>query len=44
MSFFDNVNTVYATWNYDSPRILYSFARALKPHHIVDCGTYRGLS
>jgi len=44
MSFFDNVNTVYATWNYDSPRILYSFARALKPSHLVDCGTYRGLS
>lgn len=44
MSFYEQVDQVFATWNYNSPRILHSFIRALKPHHIVDCGTYRGLS
>jgi len=44
MSFYEEVNKVYATWNYDSPRLLHAFIRCLKPQHIVDCGTYRGLS
>lgn len=44
MSFYDNVNKVFASWNYDSPRLLHGFIRCLKPQHIVDCGTYRGLS
>lgn len=43
-NFFHNVNEVFSTWNYDSPRIIYAFARALKPHSLLDCGTYRGLS
>lgn len=44
MSFYENVNKVFASWNYDSPRLLHGFLRCLKPQHIVDCGTYRGLS
>ena len=44
MSFYEEVNKVFATWNYDSPRLLHGFIRCLKPQHIVDCGTYRGLS
>lgn len=44
MSFYEEVNKVYATWNYDSPRLLHAFIRCMKPQHIVDCGTYRGLS
>ena len=44
MSFYENVNTVFSSWNYDSPRLLHAFIRCLKPQHIVDCGTYRGLS
>ncbi len=44
MSFYEEVNKVYASWNYDSPRLLHGFIRCLKPQHIVDCGTYRGLS
>lgn len=44
MSFYEEVNKVYASWNYDSPRLLHAFLRCLKPQHIVDCGTYRGLS
>lgn len=44
MSFYEEVNKVYASWNYDSPRLLHGFLRCLKPQHIVDCGTYRGLS
>lgn len=44
MSFYEQVDKTFATWNYDSPRILHSFVRALKPSHILDCGTYRGLS
>ncbi len=44
MSFYEEVNKVFASWNYDSPRLLHAFIRCLKPQHIVDCGTYRGLS
>jgi predicted O-methyltransferase YrrM len=44
MSFYENVNKVFASWNYDSPRLLHAFIRCIKPQHIVDCGTYRGLS
>lgn len=44
MSFYEEVNKVYASWNYDSPRLLHGFIRCLKPQHIVDAGTYRGLS
>lgn len=44
MSFYEEVNKVYASWNYDSPRLLHGFIRCMKPQHIVDCGTYRGLS
>jgi len=44
MSFYEEVNKVYASWNYDSPRLLHAFIRCMKPQHIVDCGTYRGLS
>lgn len=44
MSFYEEVNKVYASWNYDSPRLLHGFIRCLKPQHIVDCGTYRALS
>lgn len=44
MSFYDNVNKVFSSWNYDSPRLLHAFIRCMKPQHIVDCGTYRGLS
>lgn len=44
MSFYEEVNKVYASWNYDSPRLLHGFLRCMKPQHIVDCGTYRGLS
>lgn len=43
-NFFDNVSKVFATWDYDSPRILYGLARALKPQVICNVGTYRGLS
>lgn len=38
------VARLYADWNYDSPRLIYSFLRCLKPDVHVDCGTYRGLS
>jgi len=44
MSFYEEVNKVYASWNYDSPRLLHGFLRCMKPQHIVDCGCYRGLS
>lgn len=44
MSFYEEVDKVYASWNYDTPRLLHAFIRTMKPQHIVDCGTYRGLS
>ncbi len=44
MSFYEEVNKTYASWNYDSPRLLHGFIRCMKPQHLVDCGTYRGLS
>lgn len=44
MSFYENVNKVFASWNYDSPRLLHGFVRCIKPQHIVDAGCYRGLS
>lgn len=31
-------------WNYDTPMILGALVKAMKPHSIVECGTYRGLA
>lgn len=44
MSFFTEVDKVYATWNYQTPRFLHALIRMHRPQVIVDCGTYRGLS
>lgn len=41
--FYTKVDQVFADWNYQSPRIIHSFLRALKPEVHVVCGMYRGL-
>lgn len=43
-SFYTKVDQVFADWNYQSPRIIHSFLRALKPEVHVEVGVYRGLS
>lgn len=44
MNFYEQVEQVYADWNYGHVKVIYGFLRALKPDVHVDCGTYRGLS
>ena len=41
--FYTKVDQVFADWNYQSPRIIHSLLRALKPEVHVVCGMYRGL-
>lgn len=43
-SFYTKVDQVFADWNYQSPRIIHSLLRALKPDVHVEIGVYRGLS
>jgi len=43
-SFYTKVDQVFADWNYQSPRIIHSLLRALKPDVHVEVGVYRGLS
>jgi len=44
MSFYTEVDRVFATWNYNHPRILHALLRSLKSTSHVECGVYRGLS
>lgn len=44
MSFYIEVDRVFATWNYGHPRILHALLRSMKSTSHVECGVYRGLS
>lgn len=39
---FATIETRFADWHYDHPKILYGLIRSLKPDVIVEVGTYRG--
>ena len=42
MDILTKIDRHFPDWNYDHPRMLYSFIRALKPQVCVEVGTYRG--